>query len=199
MQHTGALSPAFADPVHDAQRTFRLLMEAYSAPATICSIAPVLQPPTGLNGVTTSIILTLADTDAPVWLDSPLDDRNDIADYIQFHTGARIVTDPGQAAFAIVDGARDQDCTRFNSGTLEYPDRSTTLIIQTNKLLASGMRFSGPGLKHPVMFSAQPLWPSFEKDWRANSRFFPRGLDFIFTAPEQLAAMPRSLRLDGDR
>jgi alpha-D-ribose 1-methylphosphonate 5-triphosphate synthase subunit PhnH len=199
MQQPGTLLSAFADPVHDAQQTFRLLMEAYSAPATICRFAPLLTPPAGLNSVTTSIILTLADRDAPVWLDSPLDNRNDIADYIRFHTGARIVTDPGQAAFAIVDGARDPDCTRFNTGTLEYPDRSGTLIVQTNKLLASGMRFSGPGLKQPVMFTAHPLWPSFEEDWRANGRCFPRGLDFIITTPEQLAAMPRSLRLDGDR
>ncbi len=199
MLDTGVLLPAFQDPVHDAQQTFRLLMDVFAAPATIRNFSPAVMGPSGLLPVTTAILLALADADAPVWIDSGRENYRGIADYLRFHTGARIVSDPAEASFAVVDGNDDIDCFRFNTGTPEYPDRSTTVVVQSEQLIASGLRYTGPGLKQPVMFSARPLWHSFADDFAANGNLFPCGLDFIVVATGQLAAMPRSLRCDGAR
>ena len=53
----------------------------------------------------------------------------------------------------------------------------------------------GPGIKTSHAFAAEPLPDDFAQRLRDNRELFPRGVDLVFVASEQIAALPRSLRV----
>lgn len=132
-----AVALAFADPVHDAQRTFRAVMNAMARPGTIHRVAGLVAAPAPLSPVAAAVAVALADYETPLWLDAPLAAMPDVPAYLTFHTGARIVAAPSQAAFALVaDAGSLPDFAEFALGTDVYPDRSTTLVVQVESLVA---------------------------------------------------------------
>ena len=82
------------------QAAFRALMEAMARPGEIRTLRGVTAP-APLAPATAALVQSLADYDTPVWLDRSLADTPEVAKWIQFHTGAPLVTDPGDAAFAL--------------------------------------------------------------------------------------------------
>ena len=70
------LETAFMLPVQDAQHSFRRLLKAMSEPGVIVALHQLKRGWQPLNIATTSVLLTLADNDTPVWLSAPL--SNDI-------------------------------------------------------------------------------------------------------------------------
>ena len=94
------LAAGFADPVHDAQRCFRTIMNAMARPGTLQAIETGgLKPPAPLTPVAAAIALTLVDYDTPVWLDGPFARSEAVKTFLRFHTGAPIVSEPVEAAF----------------------------------------------------------------------------------------------------
>ena len=79
---------------------------------------------------TAAIALTLFDYDTPIWLDKPLMTSDAVKTFLRFHTGCPIVTEPVEAAFALVSAPVSMiPLASFNQGSAEYPDRSTTVIL----------------------------------------------------------------------
>lgn len=98
------LETAFMLPVQDAQHSFRRLLKAMSEPGVIVALHQLKRGWQPLNIATTSVLLTLADNDTPVWLAAPL--SNDIVNQsLRFHTNASLVNQPEQATFAVTDEA----------------------------------------------------------------------------------------------
>ncbi|HHP4256420.1 TPA: phosphonate C-P lyase system protein PhnH, partial [Shigella sonnei] len=98
------LETAFMLPVQDAQHSFRRLLKAMSEPGVIVALYQLKRGWQPLNIATTSVLLTLADNDTPVWLATPL--SNDIVNQsLRFHTNAPLVSQPEQATFAVTDEA----------------------------------------------------------------------------------------------
>ena len=191
--------PGLSDLVHDSQRIFRSVMDALARPAEPRALTGCPAACHGLSPEAAAILLTLADYDTPVWLDPRLAADHEIAAYLRFHTGARIITDPATATFAVItDVAAMPALETFTQGTPEDPDRSTTLIVQADEISATGPLFHGPGLPAPVRFSFSPCPVAFASQWLLNTSRFPLGIDLVVVAPGQVAAMPRSLRLLGD-
>ena len=90
---------------------------------------------------TAAIALTLFDHDTPLWLDAPMSQTPDVAKWLKFHTSAPVIADSSICSFALIgDAAALPALDRFSFGTNEYPDRSTTLILQVDSLT----RGSGP-------------------------------------------------------
>lgn len=194
---TGLL-PGFADPVADAQKTFRAVLEAMSRPGTIVT-APALPPaPAPLAASAAALLLALVDYETPLWLD-PAARQPAVLDYLRFHCGCPVVEQPDQAAFAlVVDAATMPPLSAFHPGSDEYPDRSTTVIIQVPALDGGERwRLKGPGIRDQAIFNASQL-PAGFKGWvQDNHVLFPRGVDLLFAAPDQLAGLPRSTELEG--
>ncbi|MFD1697620.1 phosphonate C-P lyase system protein PhnH [Roseibium aestuarii] len=195
---SAALAPAFADAVHDAQSCFRVLMQAMARPGTLQAFdAAALVPEAPLPAALAAAALTLCDFDTPIWLDATLAANPAVAGWLRFHTGAPITSDPAEAAFAFV--ARPESLPAlagYAQGTLEYPDRSTMLILAVeNGSPAPQVRLSGPGVQSSTDFAAAPLPPRFWPQMMENHRRFPRGVDVIFAAPAGFAAVPRSTDL----
>jgi alpha-D-ribose 1-methylphosphonate 5-triphosphate synthase subunit PhnH len=195
-----ALAHGFADPVLDSQRIFRALMNALARPGTIQAIDTTLEPPAPLTPELAAIALALADHEAPLWLDEGLMQGAGVAQYLRFHTGAAIMTDPAEAAFALVaDPAHCPPFESFALGSAEYPDRSTTIVFAVSALaVQGGFRLKGPGIAETTRLAVSPLPADMPERLKANRRLFPRGVDCLFAAPGQVAGLPRSTELIGE-
>ena len=191
------LAPAFADPVFASQAVFRSVMNAMARPGAIVAIDRLTQPPHPFDFAAAAVALTLLDYETPVWLDPALAQSAEIALWLKFHTGAPLTNDPQRAAFGFVaDPPNMPSFEAFCQGSMEYPDRATTLVLQVERLSNdSGLRLSGPGISGSRALSASPLPADFAARLRANRVLFPRGVDIVLAADRKLAALPRSVHV----
>ena len=191
------LTPAFVDPVHASQAVFRAVMDAMAHPGRIVSIGGLARTPQPLGLAAGAVALTLLDYETPVWLDPALAQSPEVVPWLRFHTGAPLTDDPLQAAFAIIgDPPRMPQFEAFSQGSMEYPDRAATLVLQIERLSGSGgFGLSGPGIKEGRALFASPLPADFVARMRANRALFPRGLDIILATGTMLAALPRSVHV----
>lgn len=196
------LSAGFRDPVHDAQSCFRAIMNAMARPGTIQPVrTKALTPPAPLTPVAAALALTLFDFDTPVWLDRPLMKSDAVKAFLRFHTGAPIVSETVDAAFALIsDPVSMIPLATFNQGSAEYPDRSTTVILTGQRLGTAqaeppAVNLTGPGIRDTQAFSSRPVPPVFWDQVASNSRQFPRGVDLLFAGADEIAAIPRSTRI----
>ena len=187
-----------ADPVHDAQACFRAVMNAMARPGKRVALPQKpLAPPAPLTTAAAMIALTLFDYDTPVWLDRPLKSEDAVQAFLKFHTGAPIVANPVDAAFALVSDPKHMiPLASFHQGTAEYPDRSTTVIL-SGQTFGKGpaVTLEGPGIKEQQILTVKPLPPMFWQQVKANNVQFPRGVDLIFSGGTEIAALPRSTRV----
>ena len=192
-----ALAQAFTDPAGEAQSVFRAVMDAMARPGTAKPLMAALTPPRPLSRGAGAIALTLLDFESPVWLDEPLATSPDVTQWLRFHTGAPITLDPKRAAFAfIADSANAPDFDCFALGSPEYPDRSTTLVLQVERLSGpQSLRLTGPGIADARAFSFAPCPGAFAERVEKNHALFPRGIDLLFATTDAVAALPRSTRV----
>ncbi|SEB96273.1 alpha-D-ribose 1-methylphosphonate 5-triphosphate synthase subunit PhnH [Rhizobiales bacterium GAS188] len=189
----------FAERVFDAQTSFRAIMDGLANPGRIELISVAPDAPAGLAPALACAALALIDHDTPVFLDRVFAKDREIAAYLGFHTGCRFVEDPSLAAFALIgDPAHCPDLKSFAQGTLEYPDRSTTLILQVASLEEKGgLCLSGPGIKDNRSLGVAPLPAGFADQLRANRERFPQGVDLLFCERDRLVGLSRSTRIEG--
>jgi len=191
-------APGFCDPVLEAQRLFRVALDALSRPGTVHPLPVALAPPAPLHPWAGALALTLLDLDTPVWLDPALN-QGVVRDWLRFHAGCPLIDDPGAAAFALIgDGAGLDDLSPFAIGPAEYPDRSTTLIVQVDGVAedATGHRLRGPGIQGERRLCVDGLCDGFWAAVRDNGALYPQGVDVFLAAPGHLAALPRSVTVE---
>jgi len=195
---TTALTPGFADPPLQAQSVFRLVLDAMARPGRVKTLndqAPSVPAP--LDDATFALALTLLDFETPVWLDEMLRVPG-VTESLRFHCGCPIIDQPEAAAFALIgDAVRMPAFSDFAQGTAEYPDRSTTLVIQTDDLTDDqGWTLTGPGIEHSATLGVVGLSPKFREHWFKNRAGSPKGVDLIFTHERRLACLPRTTSLE---
>jgi len=190
------LLPAWIDAVHDAQTSFRCILKALSEPGSIQTIAAKPGAPAPLHAATTAACLTLADFETPLWLDAAA--RTPAVEaYLRFHCACPLIDDPARAQFAVVT-AFDPDFTlvRFAQGSMEYPDRSTTLLLQVPTLSEGPARIlRGPGIPHTRVLKVGGLPDDFEAQWQKNAAAFPLGVDLIFCCGDAIVGLPRTTQI----
>lgn len=191
------LPPGFVDKVLSAQSTFRSVMDAMARPGAVQRIVPMAGTPDAMMRGTAAIALTLFDHDTPLWLDARMSESSDVLKWLKFHTGAPVIQDSSIAAFALIsDGALLPALERFALGTNEYPDRSTTVIIQVDSLDAGrSFELRGPGIDGVATLQASiGPFDLFER-LRINETLFPRGIDVVLVADDAVVAIPRTTRV----
>ena len=191
-----AVAPGFTDPVFDAQVCFRTLLDAMAHPGRII-VLPVAfdgEPPKPLGVAAAQIALTLCDVDTPVWLDVS---SSDAVRYLAFHCGATVIDTQAEARFAFsVDPDRLPPLDQFALGSDEYPDRSSTLVIQVAGFEAgSELTLRGPGIGNEAHLRITGLPARFWDERRALEVLYPRGLDIFFVSGASVVALPRSTRV----
>ena len=167
---TNILSGGFADAAIQSAHAFRSVMEAMARPGTIQNLEGA-SPPSPLSPAAGAVLLTLCDTETPLYLAGCMD-CDDVRAWVSFHVGAPFVG-PEHSMFAI--------------GTPEHPNRSATLIVDSAPLSQTGAKLTGPGIKDQARLSLPEL-----NAFQANRALFPLGLDFIFTCTRHVAALPRT-------
>ncbi len=185
------LTPGFADPVLDAQASFRAILEAMSRPGRIQRMAARIAPPAPLCTAAGAALLSLADADTPLWLDA----GDAVAEWLRFHCGAPITADIGAARFALACATAPKLAT-LDIGTDEDPQLGATLILQVSGLVAGeGWRLTGPGIQHEHRLRVLGAPADFTAAWVRNQALFPRGIDVLLCAGDSIAALPRSVMI----
>jgi alpha-D-ribose 1-methylphosphonate 5-triphosphate synthase subunit PhnH len=186
------IAPGFRRPVFDAQQVFRAVLAALSEPGVPVSLGDACRP---LASPAIALLLTLADAETPVWLSADVDAPT--RDFIHFHTGARIVDTPSDAAFAYATGAEKLPALdRFAAGSISAPERSTTVIVEVGSLTTGTMRIlDGPGFDRARTLAPTGVDTARWREVEENSARFPLGIDLLFVCGTDVVGLPRSTRV----
>ncbi|WP_426535883.1 phosphonate C-P lyase system protein PhnH [Bradyrhizobium sp. McL0615] len=197
MTSVAELPGGFADKVLSAQSTFRSVMDAMARPGSIQCIASTAGTPVGMMRGAAAIALTLFDHDTPVWLDGQMSATADVAKWLKFHTSAPVVADSSIANFALIGDPQSLPALdRFAFGSNEYPDRSTTLVLQVESLTDGPVvELQGPGIDGSAAFRASIQPRDLFERLAINATLFPRGIDVVLVHDDSIVAIPRTTRL----
>lgn len=193
---TAVFDGGFADPVFAAQDVFRSVMDAFSMPGTVVDLGRRATGPAPLCAAASAILLTLADYDTPVWFEGS-DNHHDAAAWLTFQTGAQISSKPDDASFVVL--AHDSDPARwadFATGTMDYPDRSATLILPVSSLSrGEPLDLTGPGIETSRRIAPADLREGFVEAIAANAASYPLGFDLILVCGTEALCLPRTTRI----
>lgn len=192
-----ALSGGFSDAAVQSARSFRVLLDVMACPGTILELETA-RPPKPLSPAAGTTLLTLADGTTPIFLAGPANCAA-VRDWIAFHIGAPVLqpdmlssSSPVDVRFAYGTYADLLPyLDSFHLGDPDYPDRSTTVLIELDHLANEGSVLSGPGIEHQARLSL-PETALFKQ----NRQLFPLGLDFFLTCGSKIAALPRSTHVE---
>jgi alpha-D-ribose 1-methylphosphonate 5-triphosphate synthase subunit PhnH len=187
------LTVGFADPVHDAQRAFRAVLDALARPGRAVHLGDRIDG-LAIQAAMARLLLTLTDDDTAVWWQRS---EPAAARWLRFHTGATVAAGPDQAAFAVIAEPQAMPpLAAFAQGTDAAPELSTTLLIEV-PLLDGGtaLQWHGPGLREPLTVRIAGMPAAFWNQWQANHAAFPQGVDVVFTCGAQAIGLPRTTRV----
>ena len=197
MTTVAELPAGFADKVLSAQSTFRSVMDAMARPGSVAQIVAAAGTPAAMMRGTAAIALTLFDHDTPVWLDPAMSETSEVTKWLKFHSGAPVISDSSICHFALIgDPGSLPALDRFAFGSNEYPDRSTTLILQVESL-SEGSHFElrGPGIDGTAVLRARIQPADLFERLAINAALFPRGIDVVLVDDDCIVAIPRTTRL----
>ena len=104
------------------------------------------------------------------------------------------MTAPSDGAFAIVAGSIPP-LVSFNPGSDEFPENSTTIVAQVERLeTGTAITLSGPGIDGVTAIGDPGLPKDFWLQRMELEPLYPCGVDVILTAQHRLACMPRSVQ-----
>jgi alpha-D-ribose 1-methylphosphonate 5-triphosphate synthase subunit PhnH len=180
--------PGFADPVLDAQASFRAVLEAMSRPGRVETVTPPPEVPPGLSPAAAAMLLTLVDAVTPLRLAAGAEAEA----WVRFHCGCPMRRDG--AAFVLDPTATLME---LDAGTDEEPEHGATLILEVAALEeGSGWRLTGPGIRDAHRLHVRGAPAGFVADWTRSRARFPRGVDAILCAGTRIAALPRTVRIE---
>ncbi|WGV99091.1 phosphonate C-P lyase system protein PhnH [Vibrio sp. YMD68] len=189
------LTRGFDHPVHDAQQTFRLLMDAVSRPGTKVELLSTLQFGT-VSPAATQLLLTLADNVTPLWFGEAFLNDTALMENLRFHCGSPVADSRSRADFALVRANEFNQFDGFAMGDDSYPDRSTSVIIEVDSLhTGTTLILSGPGIKCETKVQINGLSHSLIEAIQTGRGCFPHGIDIYFTCENEVIALPRTTQV----
>ncbi|MCQ0986134.1 phosphonate C-P lyase system protein PhnH [Jiella marina] len=192
-QSEQAVIGGFVDPVFDAQAVFRALLDATARPGTVRDLGGTCEPPAPLGPAQGAILLAFSDMTTPVFVEA---ERGACAAWLGFHTGAALV-DAGAAHFAVLREFGEAALDTLPLGTLAYPDRSATVLVETESLTGGdALALSGPGIDGRRTIAPAGLGAGFLAAREANRALFPCGIDLVLTCGSAILALPRSTTVE---
>ena len=191
-----AYSGGFAEPIFDSQSTFKAVMDAMARPGTVREIKAAATPPSPMGTAAGAIALALCDHDTLVYL-TPAMIEAGVQAWLAFHSGALVTGERSECAFAFVEaGVPPPPLSTFAAGSQEYPDRSTTVVLELASLEGRlSIVLEGPGIDGSIEIAPAGLPQHFDSMWTENGALYPRGIDLILAAGSQILCLPRTVRI----
>ena len=192
---------SFDDEIHNSQDCFREILKAMSEPGTKVKLNYIK----GFGkaaAASTQILLTLSDNMTSIWFSEYFKKDTDLTNNISFYTNSKIVNNSKYSTFALIDGSEEQyfeGTLPFSVGSLEYPDKNTTVIVEVSSFSHGESYFlKGPGIQStkPLTISGIPKSLIYYLINRKNEDIFPMGIDFIFVCDEEVIAIPRTTLME---
>lgn len=191
------ISAGFHDSVADAQTVFRCILDATSHPGRVVEIPADFLPANdaGLSYAAAAVALTLLDFETPVWLDPGIASAGD---FLRFHCGVPLVARPKESRFAFAADAKQlPELSAFDLGTPDFPERSTTLVIEVPDLAeAPSLSLRGPGIQTSTPLRVGNISSAFWEKRAELAPLFPLGIDIVFTSGRRLAVIPRTTNVE---
>jgi alpha-D-ribose 1-methylphosphonate 5-triphosphate synthase subunit PhnH len=197
------MAPGFADPTAQSQVVFRSALDAMARPGTPIYLpsACLMSPPAPGSAAAASVLLALLDQDCTLWL-SPTLAAGPVAAWLRFHTGCQLAEDYSKADFVwAATIAELPPLQRLKQGSAEYPDQSTSCVIDVIGWHAAAVpgadavTLRGPGVRDALTLSVDAMDASFVQQHHAMQAHAPCGVDIFFCANDALMGFPRSVRL----
>lgn len=184
------------DQVFDAQRHFRVLLDAMSRPGKIATLNDVdLECPAGLTKAETLIAFALLNADVGFCVEGLAEDAET---YLALNTNAHIV-DPDEADFLFVSGAdRSEAMMEAKIGDPRYPEGGATLVTRVQSIGSgtTSMTLEGPGVDGSVRLDVDGLSRSFLDDRAIKNEEFPIGVDVILVdRSDRVVCLPRTTKV----
>jgi len=190
------MQKGFDSEVFDSQAVFRHLLLAMACPGTITTTGIRLSCPERIQSGAGALLLTLLDFETLFWADLELDTAE--IRWLHFHSGARLTHAPSECGFGLfTDCDKLMDPARFNPGTVESPDLSTTLIIQTRGMDESRqLRLTGPGIEKDTFIHIAGIPRDFWENRTSVNQAYPAGIDMVFVHNHRFTALPRTTKIE---
>ena len=187
-----------------SQESFRCALKALSQPGQRVALEIEIDHPTVAHQSSCAVMLSLLEPGTLLWLSPGL--RNTaVAPWIVFHTNCQITANPKNAEFAWIKSWSEVPLLEeFSVGSDEYPDQSTTCIIETSEYSQRQesrlqLVLTGPGIQTSTLVKGLAIpeeqLKTFATQWANNHRQFPRGVDVLLTVPQALYGLPRTTSL----
>jgi len=197
------MAPGFTDATSQSQVVFRSALDAMARPGTSIYLAPasLVSASTPGSAAAASVLLALLDQDCTLWL-SPTLAAGPAAAWLRFHTGCQLEEDCSKADFVWAASIAElPPLKRLKQGSAEYPDQSTSCVIDVNGWHAAGVSdadavtLRGPGVRDVLTLSVNGMDASFVLQHHAMQEHAPCGVDIFFCSGDALMGFPRSVRL----
>ena len=84
----------------------------------------------------------------------------------------------------------------FRIGNHGSPASAPALIIQVNDIYVNrGKKLAGPGIKNLAKLTPKGMPADFWKQWQAQTRAHPLGVDIFFACEDALVNLPRTTQI----
>lgn len=199
------IGAGFSDLSLGSQGVFRAALEALSYPGRSVSLDVTFDAPKSVHASSSGLLLALLEPGSRLWLSPSLVDT-DAAAWIVFHTDCKITPHQHEADFAWIKNWDELPALDgFALGTDEYPDLSTTCVIdiaEPNNTSGSTLSLSlvGPGIARTSTLDQLPATlaqaADFVDQWKKNHACFPRGVDVFVAKSTSLIGLPRTTHIE---
>jgi alpha-D-ribose 1-methylphosphonate 5-triphosphate synthase subunit PhnH len=102
------------------------------------------------------------------------------------------------ATAALVQSLADYETPVWLDSQFDAPAVKDWIRFHTSAPVVDDKRaatFAGPGIKGRRAFAAEPLPDDFAARLSANRELFPRGVDLVLVAGDEILALPRSVQI----
>ncbi len=196
------------DPVFDAQKHYRALLQCTARPGSIGQLDDVaLDIPPKLNRASTFLARTLLSADTTFYIS---EGDESAVDFLRRETLARPAVAEQADFLFLPNPARIEEIDRARTGTLTFPEQGATMVLQVEGLSPAPMpgalrlTLAGPGIEtQTVVFVSGAADAIFESLKKRNAEF-PLGIDTYLTCDSLSAgpcvlALPRTTRVAWER
>ena len=199
------IGTGFSDISLGSQSVFRAALEALSYPGRSVPLEVTFEAPKAAQTSSSGLLLALLEPGSLLWL-SPSLASTDAATWIVFHTDCKITQQQHEADFAWIKNWDELPLLEnFALGTDEYPDHSTTCVIDlalptSSSISTPSLTLTGPGIAHhstiDLLSATSAQAEDFVRQWTQNHSCFPRGVDIFLATSTGLIGLPRTTRID---